>query len=50
MSDDASQRIFGAVGTRVQSAVNAEVQNLRIELGNEEAILEDDARNRLARV
>ena len=49
VSDDAAQRIFGAVGTRVQSAVSAEVQKLRVEFGNEEAILEDDARNRLAR-
>jgi hypothetical protein len=49
VSDDAARRIFGAVGTRVQGAVNAEVQKLRVEFGNEEAILEDDARNRLAR-
>jgi hypothetical protein len=49
VSNDASQRIFSAVGTRVQSAVDAEVQKLRGEFGNEEAILEDDARNRLAR-
>ena len=49
VSDDAARRIFGAVGARVQGAVNAEVQKLRVELGNEEAILEDDARNRLAR-
>ena len=48
VSDDASQRIFSAVGTRVQSAVDAEVQKLRAELGNEEAILEGDARNRIA--
>ena len=48
VSDDASQRIFSAVGTRVQGAVDAEVQKLRVQLGNEEAILEDDARNRLA--
>jgi hypothetical protein len=49
VSDDAARRIFGAVGTRVQGAVNAEAQKLRVEFGNEEAILEDDARNRLAR-
>jgi hypothetical protein len=49
VSNDAARRIFVAVGTRVQDAVNAEVQKLRTELGNEEAILEDDARNRLAR-
>ena len=49
MSDDATQRISGAVGARVQRAVSAEVQKLQTELGNEEAILEDDARNRLAR-
>jgi hypothetical protein len=28
LSDDASQRIFGAVGARVQGAVDAEVQKL----------------------
>ena len=49
VSDDATRRIFGAVGARVQRAVSAEVQKLRVEFGNEEAILEDDARNRLAR-
>ena len=49
VSDDAARRIFGAVGTRVQGAVNAEVQKLRVEFGNEEAILQEDARNRLAR-
>jgi hypothetical protein len=48
VSDDASQRIFSAVGTRVQSAVDAEVQKLRAQFGDEEAILEDDARNRIA--
>ena len=49
MSDDATQRISGAVGARVQRAVGAEVQKLQTESGNEEAILEEDARNRLAR-
>ena len=49
VSDDATQRIFGAVGARVQRAVSAEAQKLRGEFGNEEAILEADARNRLAR-
>ena len=49
VSDDAARRIFGAVGTRVQGAVSAEVQKLRVESGSEEAILEADARNRLAR-
>ena len=49
VGDNAAQRIFGAVGARVQGAVNAEEQKLRTELGKEEAILEDDARNRLAR-
>ena len=49
VSDAAARRIFGAVGTRVQGAVSAEVQKLQTESGNEEAILEDDARNRLAR-
>ena len=49
VSDDAAQRIFGAVGARVQGAVSAEVQKLRVESGSEEAILEADARNRLAR-
>ena len=49
VSDAAARRIFGAVGARVQGAVSAEVQKLRTESGNEEAILEDDARNRLAR-
>ena len=49
VSDDAARRIFGAVGARVQTAVDAEAQKLRVEFGNEEAILEDDARNRLAR-
>ena len=29
VSDDATQRIFGAVGARVQRAVSAEVQKLR---------------------
>jgi hypothetical protein len=48
VSDDAAQRIFGAVGARVQSAVNAEVQKLRAQFGDETAILEEDARNRLA--
>jgi hypothetical protein len=48
VSDDAAQRIFGAVGTRVQSAVDAEVQKLRAQFGNETAILEEDARNRIA--
>ena len=47
VSDDASQRIFGAVGARVQGAVDAEVQKLA-SFGDEEAILEDDARNRIA--
>ena len=49
VSDDATQRISGAVGARVQRAVGAEVQKLQTESGNAEAILEDDARNRLAR-
>ena len=49
VSDDATRRIFGAVGARVQRAVSAEAQKLRAEFGNEEAILEEDARNRLAR-
>ena len=49
VSDDAARRIFGAVGARVQGAVSAEVQKLRVESGSEEAILEADARNRLAR-
>ena len=49
VSDAAARRIFGAVGARVQGAVSAEVQRLQTESGNEEAILEDDARNRLAR-
>ena len=48
VSDDAAQRIFGAVGTRVQSAVDAEVQKLQAQFGNETAILEEDTRNRLA--
>ena len=48
VSDDASQRIFSAVGTRVQNAVDAEVQKLRAELRNEEVILGDDARDRIA--
>jgi hypothetical protein len=48
VSDDAAQRIFGGVGARVQSAVDAEVQKLRAQFGNETAILEEDARNRLA--
>jgi hypothetical protein len=47
VSDDAAQRIFGAVGARVQGAVDAEVQKLA-SFGDEEAILEDDARNRIA--
>ena len=49
VSDDATRRISGAVGARVQRAVSAEAQKLRTELGNEEAILEEDTRNRLAR-
>jgi hypothetical protein len=49
VSDAAARRIFGAIDARVQGAVNAEVQKLRGEFGNEEAILEADARNRLAR-
>jgi hypothetical protein len=48
VSDDAAQRIFGGVGARVQSAVDAEVQKLRAQFGNETAILDEDARNRLA--
>jgi hypothetical protein len=48
VSNDASQRIFSAVGTRVQSAVDAEVQKLRAGLSNEVAIVENDARNQIA--
>ena len=48
VSDDASQRIFRAVGARVQNAVDAEVQKLRAGLSNEVAIVENDARNRIA--
>jgi hypothetical protein len=48
VSDDAAQRIFGAVGARVRSAVDAEVQKLRAQFGNETAILDEDARNRIA--
>ncbi|HEY5706450.1 MAG TPA: hypothetical protein VIS96_12835 [Terrimicrobiaceae bacterium] len=47
VSDDAAQRIFGAVGARVQTAVDGEVQRLRAQSGDEKAILEDDARNRI---
>ncbi len=44
VSDDAAQRTFGAVRARVQSAVDAEVQRLRVQAADERAVLREDVR------
>jgi hypothetical protein len=44
VSDAAAQRLFRAVGARVQSAVEAEVQRLRVQLADERAVLDEDVR------
>ena len=44
VSDDAAQRTFRVVGARVQSAVDAEVQRLRVPLAAETAVLDEDVR------
>jgi hypothetical protein len=44
VSDAAAQRLFRAVGVRVQSAVDAEVQRVRVQLADEGAVLEEDVR------
>ena len=44
VSDDAAQRTFRVVRARVQSAVDAEVQRLRVPLAAETAVLDEDVR------
>jgi hypothetical protein len=42
VSAAAAQRLFRAVGARVQSAVDAEVQRLRVQLADERTVLDED--------
>ena len=48
VGNDPAQSIASAVDARVQSAVNAEVQKLQAQFGNEDAILQEDTRDRIA--
>jgi hypothetical protein len=44
VSSDAAQRLTRAIGARVQSAVDAEVQRLRVQLSDERVVLQEDVR------
>jgi hypothetical protein len=44
VSNEAARRLFRAVGPRVQSAVEAEAQRLRVQLADERAVLREDVR------
>jgi hypothetical protein len=44
VSDDAARRTFRAVRSRVQSAVDAEAQRLRVQAADEGAVLREDVR------
>jgi opacity protein-like surface antigen len=44
VSNEAARRLFRAVGARVQSAVEAEAQRLRVQLADERAVLREDVR------
>jgi hypothetical protein len=44
IGDNVTQRIANQIGARVQSAVDAEVQNLGAQFADERAILQQDAR------
>jgi hypothetical protein len=48
VGNETAQTIASAVDARVQSAVNAEVQKLQAQFGNEDAILQEDTRDRIA--
>jgi hypothetical protein len=48
VGNETTQTIASAVDAPVQSAVNAEIQKLQAQFGNEEAILQEDTRDRIA--